>query len=506
MVDLKKEMKDAFGDLEKIEAIRGAFKPNELIETKYPKSAKRMFLIHEHFGMSIEEAYFWFKDMLADMGVGEFVKVVDTFTAAEQSSMFSSSQQRLGIQQDKVAGYLGIIGKMTKEMFQIVRDIKLLEEREVLYDKSEKGDDGAEKALKGVWIDFIDNGPGGIKASSVYGLAQQLGYTVLPDLFFSAKPNLKQEEVTNYVNTTFKEFNDKVRTVLVRKLELFVAWRDSTAKEIRAKKKFTIQYLRQHYNSIMLYVDWVKPYLTNVKRLGMDPEAQMSADIVGAFEGAVVDVELIARKPGKFAKDEPRPCVLATFRFRTRPVMQTGQDYSRGFAHLGRMEVTLRAYAWSDEDVDKFMKIKKLEDFEMLKSIDTSIEHSMDYLGDDIKKYLEGYGQGFGEKEQIEKLARILLDSKKSPTIEDARKRAEKIFEDKAEKGKVPSLFEPFTSIGKGFTDVAKGFVPGKNAAHEEKKRKEEMSAKRKSAAKAAMGIVERSYTFYKKARRLIVP
>ncbi|MBN2420861.1 hypothetical protein JXB27_01125, partial [Candidatus Woesearchaeota archaeon] len=305
----------------------------------------------------------------------------------------------------------------------------------------------------------------------------------------------------------FKEFNEKVRTVLVRKLEQFVAWRDATGKEITSKKKFTIQYLRQHYNSIMLYVDWVKPYLTNIKRLGTDPENQMSADIVGAFEGSVVDVEFVARKPGKFDRDEPKPCILAAFRFRTRPVMQTGQDYQRGPLHLGRMELTLRAYAWSDEDIENYLKIRRMEDFEMLKSIDTSVEHSMDYLGDDIKKYLEGYGEGFGEKQQIEKLARILVDSKKAQTIEIAREKAEKMLsEEKKDSAKSSSMFEPFTSIGKGFTELAKGFVPGKNASHEEKKRKEEFSKKRKDAAKAAKSAVERAYTFYKKARKLIVP
>ncbi|MBN2421181.1 hypothetical protein JXB27_02785, partial [Candidatus Woesearchaeota archaeon] len=230
MVDIKKEIKDAFGELEKIEMVRGGFKESELVETKYPKPAKRMFMIHEYFGMSIEECYFWFKDMLGELGYGDFVKIVDTFTASEQSAFFGSSQERLGRQQDKAASYLGLIGNMVKQMFQIVRDIKLLEEREVLYQKAAAGDIGAEKSLKGVWIDFIDNGPAGVKASSVYGLSQQIGYTVLPDLFFQAKANLQQDEITKYVDAVFKEFNEKVRTVLVRKLEQFVAWRDATGK------------------------------------------------------------------------------------------------------------------------------------------------------------------------------------------------------------------------------------------------------------------------------------
>ncbi|HME87209.1 MAG TPA: hypothetical protein VKE88_02255, partial [Candidatus Nanoarchaeia archaeon] len=197
-MDVKEEMKKAFKKLETVERVRGGYGESR-IETDYPAPIKRQFIIYENFGMSLEESYFWMKDMLIDAGFGDFDKITDTFTASEQSGLFGSAQQRLGIQQDKAASYLALIGRMVKEMFQIVRDIRLLEERENMYQQAAKGDDGAEKALKGAWVDFIDNGPQGLRASSVYGMASQLGYTVLPDLFFAAKPNLKREQVTDYV-------------------------------------------------------------------------------------------------------------------------------------------------------------------------------------------------------------------------------------------------------------------------------------------------------------------
>ncbi len=499
MVDIKKIIKEKFKDIEKIEAIRGETKESQLIETQYPKPVKRHFLVYENFGLSIEESYFWIKDMLEQLGFVDIEKIVDTFTASEQSSFFGSAQQRLGLQQDRATSYLATIGKMVKEMFQIVREIQLLDERERLYKKAhEDKDDGAEKALKGVWIDFIDNGPGQLKASSVYGLATQIGYTILPDLFFSAPAALKQEEVSPYVKTL--EFNEKVKTALVRKLEQYVAWRDATSKQITAKKKFTIQYLRQHYNSIKLYMDWVKPYLRNIRRLGMDPETQLSANIVGAFEGSVLEIEILSKKPGK--RDEPHPCILATFIYRTRPVMQTGQEFQRGPLHLGRMELTLRAYVWTDEEIAEFKKLKLAEDFEMLKSVDSSVEEAMNYLGDDLKKYLEEAGEKFEGKYDVEQVAKSLIKAKPELTLEQARERAKEMIEGK----KGPSMFGPFAAIAAGFKELGKGFVPIKNELREAKRKKEEITEKKKELSGTVKKLLNTLYVVYKKSHMLITP
>jgi hypothetical protein len=501
MIDTKKEL-DKLGGAEKIPAKREDTIPSKFVETKYPKSIKRKYLLYENFGLGVEENYYAIKDSLVDMGFTDIEKIVDTFTASEQSGLFGTAQQRLSIQQGQVSQYLATIGKMVRELFQIVREIKLKEERETLYDKAKAGDDGAEKALKGVWIDFVDNGPGGLKASSVYGLSQQLGYTVLPDLFFAAPANIQQTDVSTYVSKELKDFNDKVKTALVRKLEQFVAWRDATAKEIRANKKFTIQYLRQHYNSIKLYIDWVKPYMKNVKRMGSDPEEQLSADIIGAFEGAVTEIEILAKKPG-----EPHNCILVSFRFRTRPIMHSTPDYSsKGPQHIGRMEMTLRGYVWTDEDIKTYKKIKMQEDFEMIKSIDSSLEEAMDYLGEDIKKYLESAGQKFGKESEVEVLATSLLKSGVSKTIDEAREKAKSMLEGSKKPEKGQSLFAPFTSMFSGLKELGDAFIPSHSETNKEIEKQKKIKSAKKDGAKDVSRDLKGLYIGYKKSRRFLVP
>ena len=509
---VKEQIKNKFKNVEKIEAVKGEYRQSELVETNYPQSLRRHFLVYENFGATLEESYFWILDNLRDWGYPEVEKIVDTFTASEQSTFFGSAQQRLGIQQDRVSNYLATIGKMVKELFQIVRDIQLLDERNEIYKKAagnkEKNippDDGAEKALKGIWIDFVDNGPGQLKASSVYGLASQIGYTVLPDLFFSAPANLQTSDIGRYIDKLKgpdkdnPTFNDKVTTALVRKLEQYVAWRDATAKQISSKRRFTISYLRQHYNSIKLYMQWVKPYLRNVKRLEMDPQHQLSANLVGAFEGSIVEVEVLAKKPG----EGPYPCILINFIFRTRPVMQSGPEFHRGPAHIGRLEMTMRAYTWTEEEIKNFKRIKMAEDFEMLKSIDKTIEDTMTYLGDDLQRYLQEFGEKFGEEHEIENVANSLLNMKIAMTKEEAWEKARDIIRGKARK---PSIFEPFTSIWGGFKQIKKGFAPEMTKNKEKKKEEQKIKDEKEKLVKDVTRMTTLLYTNFKKYKRLIVP
>ena len=63
-------------------------------------------------------------------------KIIDVFTSAEQSAFWGQSSTRLGFQQDKVSQYLATIGNMIKDMFQLVRELRILDERLGYYEDS----------------------------------------------------------------------------------------------------------------------------------------------------------------------------------------------------------------------------------------------------------------------------------------------------------------------------------------------------------------------------------
>ncbi|MBI2558887.1 hypothetical protein HYW20_06195 [Candidatus Woesearchaeota archaeon] len=370
------------------------------IKTGYPKPARRYRLHYEGYNISIEEPYFWTLHYLRYFGgFPRIDKITDVFAAAENSAFFGASQQRLGLQQDKVSQFLATIGKMVRELFQLVREMRVLDERLSYYGDSYTHSPSAESAeitLKGIWVDLVEQGAK--NPASVYGMAREVQFTTLPDLFFSTHPK-KQEDVDVVVERERGQFNRKVREVLKRKLRAFLAWKEHTYEELKNRRKFTLKYLRQHFEIIRMYMTWVKPYLKNIQRLQLDQTRADTPDLLVAFESSMIEVEILAIKPSGSVNQ----CVLMHYLFRTRPEMNYSQEYQRGPLHLGRVEMDFRAYAWTDKEIESYKRMREQEDFQLLGVIDGSVKSALEALGDELMRYLKEAGEEFEEKKELPK-------------------------------------------------------------------------------------------------------
>jgi len=400
--------------------------------TGYPQSLRRYRLFVEGFNLSIEEPYFWVLHYLRYMwGYTKIDKITDIFAAAENSAFFGSAQQRLGAQQDKVSQFLATVGKMVKELFQLVRELRVLDERlgyyADSYDAKSRSRESAEITLKGIWVDMVEQGAK--NPASVYGMAREVQFTTLPDLFFSTHP-LKQEDVDETVERDRKQFNRKVREVLARKLRSFLAWKEHTYEEIKNRRLFTLKYLRQHYEIIRMYMAWVKPYLKNVQRLQMDQSKADTADMLVAFETSMIEVEILAKKETKEPNDVT-PVIIVHLWFRTRPEMSYQQEgYQRGPLHVGRVQINFRGYVWTQREVENYKAMKKEEDFMLIGLIDQSVKAAMDALGDELMRYLAEAGE-----EELQ-------------------------YVPKTEAEPTPSSQSPFVSIFQGFNQLFTSFKP----------------------------------------------
>src|SRR3989344_3331449 len=151
--------------------------------TGYPAPKHRYMITLEDFRLSIEEVYFWQLDWIhTNQGYPKewIYKIKDIFAASEHSSFFGAAWQRIGLQQDKVSQFLATIGKMIKEVFQLVREMRILDERLSYYRDSYHtggGQESAEITLKGIWIDLVEQGSK--NPASVYGMARELQFIVL---------------------------------------------------------------------------------------------------------------------------------------------------------------------------------------------------------------------------------------------------------------------------------------------------------------------------------------
>ncbi len=390
--------------MEMSEEGREAGGSSSVLPTGYPKPDGKYRMIIEGFNISIEEPYFWVLDYLRYMwSFAQIDKITDIFAAAENSAFFGVSQQRLGLQQDRVSQYLATIGKMIKELFQLVRELRILDERLGYYYDSyttSKSSESAEITLKGTWVDQVEQGAK--NPASVYGMAREVQFLTLPDLFFSTHP-LKQEDVDSVVERDRAMFNRKVREVLKRKLRTYLAWKEHTFEELKNRRIFTLKYFRQHYEIIKMYMAWVKPYLRNIQRLTMDQGFMKTPDILVAFETSMIEVEILGRKPSKIELKKKNvtmnQVILVNFLFRTRPEMSYQQEgYQRGPLHVGRIAMTFRAYAWTDDELNNYKKLKDLEDFRLIELVDSSVKIAMDSLGDELMRYLAEAGEDVMEK------------------------------------------------------------------------------------------------------------
>ena len=373
---------------------------DQLIETDYPKPEHRYRMSYESFQNSIEECYFWLINYLRyDLGFLKIDKITDIFAAAEHSAIFGTAQQRLGLQQDKVTQFLATIGKMVKDLFQIVRELRIIDERLGYYKDSYHLTSGsresAEITLKGIWVDMVE---GGAKnPASVYGLARELQFTTLPDLFYAYHPTTPRE-VDQIIDAL--DFNRKVKEVLKRKLRQFLGWKDSTFSELQTRRSFTVKYLRQHFEVIKMYMDWVKPYLKNINRLKLKGEKADTPDLIAAFEGSLVEIEVLAKWIPEGNK-EYYGVVIIHFDYRTRPSLNySAEGYQRGPVHVGETRLIWRLYLWNDKDIEQYKALRAQEDLELLSSIDGSVKAAMEALGDDLRNYLREAGENIPSKKE----------------------------------------------------------------------------------------------------------
>ncbi|PIN74492.1 hypothetical protein COV18_07610 [Candidatus Woesearchaeota archaeon CG10_big_fil_rev_8_21_14_0_10_37_12] len=454
---------------------------HQLIMSNYPKSIKRYYAGIESWQQSVENYYYWILDFLGALGFPVIDKITDTFTAAEHSSFYGAAGQRLGLAQDKVGQYLATIGKMIKDMFQLVRELRWIDERLETYygsmglapdgkTKLEKPEakEGHELALKGLWVDMVDGVVQGQRTgSNLFTMAQQLQFTTLPDLFFSANVE-DANKVVEIVEKQFGEFNTQVKNALKRKLTQYLTWKSSTFQEIKNRKTFTLKYLSQHYQAIRLYITWIKPYLKHIERLTPAQDVFNNPRLISAFESSLIEIEVLAKHRPK-GKSKSFTCILVTIEYHTKPSMQYQGDagYHRGPIHVGNTRITWRSYAWTEKQVENYKKMRDMADLETLASVDETLKVAMEALGEDIEKYLKQAQEGKPEEE-------------------------------KKEDKKPLDILEPFTALGKSMTDVFGSLKPTSPFGKKKSSSEEEAD---KGSAKTFCFV---AYNIFKKAHGML--
>ncbi len=436
-------------------------------EDAYPQSISRYRLIIEKYNANLEESYHWLLQFLRhDLGYPHVEKIYDIFSSSEGSSMFGNMGQRLAIQQDRAREYLIQIGALVKQLFQIVRELRIIDERLEPYSLWETSK-SADITLKNVYINLVEN-PNGQNPDSIYALARQHNFVVLPDLFLNTHV-YKLEDIDKEVDDgSVKEFNNIVKTVLKRKLFQYVNWKLKSEKELISRRAFQLKYLRQHWTVIRLYMSWIKPYLKSASRLTPNQNQLDSADLVTAFDNTILEVEVLAKKSLNIRKKDGHfKCILLTFKYNSKPILTYKPEYQQqAVAHTGKVTITFRSYGWHTDDIEAYKKMRQEEDLGMLNSISGHVAGSFEALGEEFEKYLEEAG----EEEALKKKEEREKDEKEA---KDSALNAYK----KHNKFSKWGITGPFLEAGEGIGELV-GSLFGSQARKLEKKEKKEEQSK----------------------------
>ncbi|MBI5398441.1 hypothetical protein HZB03_03165 [Candidatus Woesearchaeota archaeon] len=221
----------------------------------------------------------------------------------------------------------------------------------------------------------------------------------------------------------------------------------------------------------------------------MNMERSASEDLIGAFEGSVLEIEVVARKQmfkSDGSKSDYWAVVVADWYYRTRPTMEFhAEGYQhKGPIHVGRTELTLRSYAWTNADFDNYKRMREEENMELLGSVDEGVKAAIEALGDELKKYLREAGEKLPE------------DIKK----EEEEKR---IAEKKA-KEKPPGALEPFVAVFSGFKEIFTSIAPGIGGRYKPEKTEWELKREAGAAAGLANNVMWQTYKNFKKSRGIV--
>lgn len=470
-------------------------KEKTIHDTKsFPKAFKKYQLIWESFSMIMEEPYFWIYNAFTDSPGGlkggwKFKKIQDVYAATEHSSYYGDTQSKLGMVQDRITNSLRSIGAMIKELSQLVHSIRVIDERLKLYDAYlENNSESADISLKDYFIKYAEGGAE--QPSSVYGIANKLKFTTLPVMFFKTTiPFDKLNKIDEIVENKWGEINNEAKRMLQSKLAVYYAWFETTHREHLTRRNLQLKYMYQVYNVVKTNMNWIRPYMRYARKLNMDFNRLDRADLVSAFEQSMIEIEYIAYQMNKDNK-EVYDTIIVNFLYRTRPEMSFQKDYRhKGPAHLGRVNISLRSYGWTMEQIENYEKIRQLEDIKIFGDIlesETGTKNAFDSIVKDVQKYIDEAEEMFTGKK------------KKEPKIvdKDEGKTFWQIYKEK--KKKAPShtqgMLEPFLLPFKSF----KFLIPKR----EEKapNLKEEI----KRSQKSATGQIWNMYKYFKKSHKML--
>ncbi len=364
---------------------------------KAPESSH--LLVYDSSSETLEPVYFFILDLMNNLGLAP-EKLIDNFSSTPGSGHFAELGQRATIMQQQATKILGDVNTVLRSVLNIIYDLKEFKIRLLHYDgmksKKKEEQEASILALKQIWMDKVDIAKGN---SSIKAMALgQAGYQTLIDAFLIAKDEKEADKI---------DLNDRVKRILKARIVEFNIWLRESDKELKKRYELEKTYLRSQVNSLKLYSRWVKPYLKAAQDLESKEKGREPA-LVKTFNTILLELTLLGKNkleifdevgkknlPKEFSKSRflkklkrnYYSCTLVDFTFRGIPQRVSQQSH---YVFGGRVEVTFKAYALNDDEINKLNEVlDKSEIGDVLSLIEGTTTASLGQLEEEINSFLE---------------------------------------------------------------------------------------------------------------------
>jgi len=371
-----------------------------------PKSVEEHTLIYDSSSETLEPLYFFILDLMTDTGF-KTEKYSDNFSSAPGSGHFSELQTKASIMQQQASKILADTNAVLRSVLNLTYDLKEFRIRLQVYDdlKNKETSQAARLSLKQLWMDKVDMQKGN---SSIKAMALGMtGFQTLIDAFLASD---------NIQDVHKIDLNERVKRVLLPRIQEFNNWIDHSEKELRKRYELEKTYLRSQANNLKIYARWARPYLQAANDLEMAGRGRKPA-LVKAFNTILLELTLLGRttldvKDFALAKDLPLEfsqekflktlkrkyynCVLVDFKFRGIPQKLPQQGH---YVFGGRADVSFNAYSLNEDEINKINEILEEEDLKGALSLIEGTTESMEQLQEEIDFYLSEESQEEVKKE-----------------------------------------------------------------------------------------------------------
>jgi len=352
---------------------------------------------------NLQPVYFWIVDFANTMYDKKVEKMYDNFVTSPGSSYFAELGQRATKMQEEGMKIMGMVNTVIKSVLNLIYDLKEFEILFKDYEKSKSPDLKTKEIgilnLKQRWMSNVDAKRG---MGSIDNMAHQYGFTLLRPAFMAAASVEAADSM---------DLNDIIKRVLRPRLAEFFEWVKLSERELNQRYNIEKSYLKNQVNTLKLYTEWAKPYLSAAKQLGMSP-AGTTPSLVSVFGTMILSLELLGAKEysvedAVVAKDLPLnfrtlsekkqirkfyQVGFITFEFRTFPTQQS--------MHSGKVNMEFKSFALNEDELDYLRLLKEDQDKKDIFAVTSITEETLAQLKDDIDKYLKAEDKKV-EKEEL---------------------------------------------------------------------------------------------------------